>query len=87
MTRNLLTEEEFVEIINAITPEFENFVEASLKFCLSVLKRIENENRPEVDYYYKTGIETSDFLLDILNYLEGFHRQNKQVIVHCLLAF
>lgn len=37
---------------------------------------MELEYRPECYYNYKNGIKTVDFLLDIINYMAGYHDLN-----------
>lgn len=52
-----------------------NSVESTFDVCMALLAKIEFELRP--DHYtnsnYRNGINTLDFLYDILNYLSGYH--------------
>jgi hypothetical protein len=49
--------------------------EAALRLCIVLCKRIEYEYRPKqyTQGYYRSGIETTDFLLDVMNFLCGLH--------------
>jgi homoserine trans-succinylase len=52
-----------------------NSVEKTMDVCIALLVKIEYEHRP--DHYsnsnYRNGINTIDFIYDILNYLSGYH--------------
>jgi homoserine trans-succinylase len=52
-----------------------NTVEKTMDVCIALLVKIEYEHRP--DHYsnsnYRNGINTLDFIYDILNYLSGYH--------------
>lgn len=72
-----------------------NTVQNTLDVSLALLAKIEFEHRP--DHYtnsnYRNGINTLDFLYDILNYLSGYHdldcyfTQNPHKFINCVLAF
>jgi hypothetical protein len=65
-----------------------------LNFCISILYKIENENRSDsfVNTFYRTGIESTNFLFDIINALTGYHElyhyknNSSYNYVHCLLS-
>lgn len=55
-------------------------IPTALNILLSVFKKIQYEHRPK-EYsktYYRTGIEGTEFLFDIINYLTGFHKINAE---------
>lgn len=66
----------------------ENHFSGAMDLILSVLYRIEHEHRDNSVIYHRTGIETCDFLFDVLNYLTGFHTLNTEKrFCHSVLIF
>lgn len=75
----MLIKSKFDEIVNILVSYFDsNLNKSALHFCLSVISKIEFEHRPKeyTNAYYQSGIETTDFLFDIINYLSGYHELN-----------
>lgn len=56
-------------------------VEAALRFFWSVGRRIEYEHRPETHRHcwYETGIESTNFLMDVCNHICGFGKLNRSL--------
>lgn len=53
--------------------------EAALRLFVSAAKRIEYEHRPASHLYswYETGVESTNILFDVLNFLCGFGNFHK----------
>ena len=93
--RRLLMKTKFEEIVNILVKFFDsNLNKCAIHFCLSVISKIEFEYRPSeyTNTYYQSGIETTDFLFDIINYLSGYHELNcylnvRKQIFNCFFCF
>lgn len=69
----------FEEVVTILGRFFDSDLNKSaIHFCLSMISKMEFEHRPKeyINTYYQTGIETTDFLFDIINYLSGYHELN-----------
>lgn len=63
------------KVVAALTNDKRSAVETALRLGLAVCSQIEYEYRPKqfTATYYRSGIESTDFLLDVMNFLAGFH--------------
>ena len=77
--KKIIYKTELPKIIEILQKYYEdNKIRTKLEIFLAILRKIEHENRGKSfsTSYYRSGIETTDFLFDIINYLSGYHDLN-----------
>ncbi len=77
--KKMLIKEKFEEIVNLLEINFNgDSKKAAIHFCLCIVGKVEFENRPKeyMNSFYQNGIEISEFLFDLINYLAGYHELN-----------
>jgi len=71
--------EKLQSLIDVLQSQFENNnVRAALMLLRSLNIAMELEQKPELykNIYFRNGIESTDFLFDVINYFSGYHRLN-----------